>query len=232
MLLPLAVQLASGFDVWLPDLAGHGSEPGDEPTLNQVLKRLALQLSSVGPLELLVGHSMGAWLVRELLRRDAIRAPRGVVWISPAVVESAVRRPKPRKRPERRKTDPVAEILRQIELETGRPASPGFAEHLAAGALWPPSRFPTLLAKLSHELSKPVPRLRPGVPVLVLCGEDDSVVPPQQAMRVAEATAGAELIRLPGLGHYPAATGDDGVARAIREFASRLGESARTPSPP
>lgn len=222
VLLPLAEQLAPWFEVWLPDLTGHGPHPDiDDPSLTRVQRDLARAVASHGGAELVVGHSLGAWLVRDGLRTGALAPRRGAVLLAPPAGGQ------PRIRPKHRREDPgtiASSLLAQIRAETGRRPSERFVHCLRQATLQPVDAFPRLQEPLALALSRATPRVRPDVDVLVLSGTGDAVVSPHQASEIAHHTSRSTLLTLPGVGHYPAATGDDGVAQAITGFAERLFE--------
>ena len=67
------------------------------------------------------------------------------------------------------------------------------------------------------------------VPVTVVTGECDRVVPPDQSDELAEGIPGAELIRVPGAGHAVLLERPDVVNEAI---AGLLARSAADAAPP
>jgi pimeloyl-ACP methyl ester carboxylesterase len=214
VLLPLAEQLAPHFEVWVPDLPGHGDGPPADPQPSALHAAMARVAASEGGADVLVGHSLGGWLLRDLLRQGRVAPRRGAVLIAPP----AGGQPRTRSRRIRRqpRATLVADLLAQVHAETGQPPSARFAACLDEAALRGVDAYPTLRQAVARALAGPLPRVRPDIPVMVLSGALDGVVSPHQASEVALATA-ADLVSLPGVGHYPAATGDDGVAAAIVE---------------
>lgn len=212
VLLPLAEQLAEAFEVWVPDLPGHGEGPLLDPGVTVLQKAIARFASLDGGADLVVGHSLGAWLLGECLRQGTLAPRQGVVLLSPP---SGGR---PRTRGMRIRAQPrgslVADLLAQVRTETGQPPSPRFVECLDQAVLHGVDAYPNLYRHVSRALCRPLTSVRPPFPVTVISGECDRVVSPHQASEVAAATS-ATLVNLPGVGHYPAATGDDGVAQAI-----------------
>jgi len=55
-------------------------------------------------------------------------------------------------------------------------------------------------------------------PTLVLCGEDDGMVPPQNSRRLASAIRGAKLGLIPQCGHLPMLEQPEAVTHAVFEF--------------
>jgi pimeloyl-ACP methyl ester carboxylesterase len=62
--------------------------------------------------------------------------------------------------------------------------------------------------------------LLPGVPVptLVMGGDDDWLVPPEQSRLLAQQIPGATLVVLPDVGHYPMLENTDAYNRAVAEW--------------
>jgi 3-oxoadipate enol-lactonase len=56
------------------------------------------------------------------------------------------------------------------------------------------------------------------VPTLVLCGEDDGMVPPENSRKLASAIPGARLQLIPQCGHLPMLEQPDTVAKAVFDF--------------
>jgi 3-oxoadipate enol-lactonase len=61
------------------------------------------------------------------------------------------------------------------------------------------------------------------VPVAVVSGEWDIVVPPRASVSLARAIHGAELVFLPRAGHFVARDDPEGLTRVIRRVAGRTG---------
>jgi pimeloyl-ACP methyl ester carboxylesterase len=60
------------------------------------------------------------------------------------------------------------------------------------------------------------------VPVLVVCGSADPVVPVRHARAVREAISGSSFVEVEGGGHVPTAERRPEVADAFRRFVSDL----------
>lgn len=65
------------------------------------------------------------------------------------------------------------------------------------------------------------------VPVLVVAGADDPVIPPDHAAATAAALPSGRLEVLAGCGHLPAAEAPDAVARLLSRLATEAGNRAR-----
>lgn len=248
VLLSLGLLLAERYEVWLPDLPGHGaSAPAggeDDLTLRRLQDRLDRWLAGLPEAPgALLGHSLGAWLLQEALSAPRSREglmPAGAVLVSPPAAAqergtTAVRRAgtlmRRRRAPGRSPKGPAGrgagararrEVRAHVEAETRGRAAESFLAALERTELRDPRGYGQLQADLHRRLVGPVRRRVPGCPVLVLCGEEDRTTPATQARRVAEALEGARLRLLPGTGHYPFADAPEPTAHAIREFLDPL----------
>lgn len=231
-LLPLARALAERFEVWLPDLPGHGASgpaEGPPPDLAETTGRVRRWLTALDPsADLLVGHSLGAWIARECLRPGGARPRRAVLLCPPGegtLLAPPFRIPRPRAAPDRRSADAserkraLASFEAHLDLETRGVPLETLREFARGAAPQPPGRFAALLRQLDEARRRPPREIAPDCPVLVLCGEEDRTTPPSQGAGVSRATRGSRLRVLPGLGHYPFLEDPDLVARAIDEFA-------------
>lgn len=70
-------------------------------------------------------------------------------------------------------------------------------------------------------------RLAPlRMPVLILSGDQDRLVPPDHARQFHDAIAGSELVMFEGIGHIPQEEAPDQSAMAVHEFLYRVYEGA------
>lgn len=247
VLLPLGLLLAERYEVWLPDLPGHGASPPASAvadlTLGRLQDRLGRWLAGLPePGTALLGHSLGAWLLRELLAgsttQSAPRPPAAVLVSPPAAGQdrggtavrragALLRRRAPGRPPKARAGTGSAgrarlEVRTHVEAETRGRTAPIFLEALDRAELRDPRSYGALQADLHRRLIGPVRRGAPPCPVLVLCGEEDRTTPPEQARRVVESLEGAQLALLPGAGHYPFADALEPTAHAVRRFLDAL----------
>lgn len=236
LLLPLAFPLSQRYEVWLPDLPGHGRSHADDaglPDLTAVSARTSRWLEGLAPpASVLVGHSLGAWLAREALAGGRIR-PRAAVLLSSPVPRGKLAAGAPRARvgnragkPRSRGHDLAREFLDLCAEDTERPPSPQFVEAVRRSRLRSPRGYAGLQGQLQRALHAPLRTIDPGCPVLVLTGDADSHCTPEDAERLAAATTGARLGILPGAGHFPFSTDAEPLAGAILDFLDATG--ART----
>ncbi len=79
-----------------------------------------------------------------------------------------------------------------------------------------------LLAVALHEAERRLPGVR--VPTLVLTGDRDRLVPPENSRRLARLIPGARLVELPGAGHaFPFERADDTVRLLTEHFLGAAG---------
>lgn len=247
LLLPLALALAERFDVWLPDLPGHGGSvapSGKLPGLKALEGRLAAWLrglggpgdaTSGGAGDILLGHSLGAWLLARLLRRRKV-APAAAVLLSPpaagqAAASTALRRAvRAMGDLERgsRKSRARRELRAHILAETRGKASESFLAAVDAADVRDPRLYGALLRNFHRAMTGPVRPFEPPCPVLVACGDEDLTTPAEQALRVARSIKGARLTLLEGAGHYPFADRPRETAESVLDFLGSV--LAQTPA--
>jgi pyruvate dehydrogenase E2 component (dihydrolipoamide acetyltransferase) len=199
--------LAAGRPAYAFDLAGHGESglPAKDASPSAMAADLAgaVDALGLGPVHL-VGHSLGgAVAIRlaqarpDLARSLALIAPAGLgAEIDAGYVEGflAAGRRKPMKEAlERLFADPSVVTGEMVEEALRLKRQDGVPEALRAVA---DAAFPG--GRQAEEL-RPVLAGLGGVPVLVVWGEEDRIVPAAHA----EGLAGAEVRVLPGVGHMP-----------------------------
>jgi pimeloyl-ACP methyl ester carboxylesterase len=232
-LLPLALDLSGRFEVWVPDLPGHGAALSDRarlPGLAEVRDRTASWLASLpgGP-GVLGGHSLGAWVAREACRRGGAR-PDGLVLISPpagggrdttaAGREARITSIRLGRPPTRNEEDEAVreEFATFVGREIAGEPSSLFSQAFSLSVLRSPRSYTRLQRDVRRARRKPTPTWEPNVPVLILCGDRDRTTPVANAREVAKKTPGSTLEVLDGAGHFPWADGSSTTAEAILAF--------------
>lgn len=212
---PLVPFLAGRFTVLAPDLPGHGGTdpapaacrglPGVAWLLAGLLRAMDVQPA------LVVGHSAGAAIAARLVFDRAV-APEALVGINAAL------------RPLAGMSAGVFPLAARALAASGV-ASAYFARQARApgtvgrllertGSQLSPAataEYEALLARPAHVAAAlgmmaswdlaalPIERLR--LPVTLIAGEGDTMVPPDHSAWAAARIRGARLVRLPGLGH-------------------------------
>jgi pimeloyl-ACP methyl ester carboxylesterase len=226
---PVLPALEREHDVLALDLPGFGESPplapGTRSTVPAIADAVEDELGASG-LERphLAGNSLGGWVALELARRGRARS---VVAFAPAGLWSGWEVPYTRAmlrlhRAGAALLSPQAErLLRPTALRAallglayGRPwrVGPADAVYTERALAAAPGWRETLEWMLSHNADG-LDELR--VPVLIVWGKRDRVLPPRQGPRYAHAIPGAELRIVAGLGHIPMSDDPELVARTI-----------------
>jgi magnesium chelatase accessory protein len=238
----LLPHLAQHYTVIAPDLPGQGF------TITPDRRNLSITGMSQGVRTLLdalgvepeigVGHSAGAAILARMTI-DGLLAPRAIVSLNGAFV--------PFGGPVTRLFSPLAKLLALNPLvpqlfawSAGERAS---VERLLAStgskipeeslAIYqrlfgsPPHVAGTLAMMASWDLEallKDLPRL--DKPLLLVAGENDLTVSPDDASLIARIVPAGRVQRVPGLGHLAHEEAPDRVAQIVRDFAAAQGEPA------
>ncbi len=235
----LAPLLAAHFTVIAPDLPGHGFTRGrpagglSMPAMAGAVAALTRAMA-VQP-QLIVGHSAGAAIACRMVL-DGLAAPKGVVGLNPAMMPfpgiaaklfpglarllfvnpfaphffaTLARQPGEVKRFLGRST---GSRIDQAGLDSYEKLF-GTAAHVA-GAI-------TMMADWDLDaLARDLPRL--AVPLLLIHGAGDAMVPPSAARDAAALVPGAHVDLLAGLGHLAHEEDPAPVAARIETFARSL----------
>jgi pimeloyl-ACP methyl ester carboxylesterase len=203
-MLPLARELAPHFRALAPDLPGfgHSDHPPaalDVPGLAEALLAWTAAAGLTAPA--LVADSVGCQVAVAAMRRSPEAFGRAVL-IGPTV--------------DRRGRNPVAQVGRL--LRTGLHEKPGLAAVVGRGylACGPGRALATAWHALAHPLEDDLPEVE--VPVLVVRGGSDAVVPQRWAEEVAETLPDGRLAVLPGQGHTLNYSAPGPLAAAIGPF--------------
>ena len=231
----LGPRLARRWRVVAPDLPGHAQsavEHGRELSLPFMARALAGLAADHGwrP-QWLVGHSAGAAIALQTVL-DGAFAPQGVIALNGALL--------PLDGPVGRWFSPLARALALQPLVphlfSWHAHVPGVVERLlyGTGSRLPPSavqRYRRLVTDPGHAggalrmmaawdlgtLETALPSLR--VPLHLVVGEADRMLPPAHAERVRGALRSAQVHRLPGLGHLAHEEDAEAVAALIERLA-------------
>ncbi len=231
---PMLPRLEQRFDVLAVDLPGFGRSAALPPTLPSTPEALADAVEDeMGRAGFesahLVGNSLGGWISLELARRGRARS---VTAVSPAGLQHG------------REKGWGAGILRGMRWAAQNlPASPALLRNPVARTLlagptcarawnYDPDQLmeeselfascPGFEATLPHTFhTQPRGLTELDVPVLLLWGTLDVVLPPRQGRRFERLIPGAELRYVPGIGHTPMSDAPDLLAEAIEDFALR-----------
>jgi pimeloyl-ACP methyl ester carboxylesterase len=191
---PLAQALvARGWRVLAIDAPGHGRSPGRRSSLPQFMRALDQAIRELGPVQALIGHSLGAlaavdWLAQDAPGRAAIRH---LVLISgPAGAPFLL--------------DNFAAML-QLNASTAR--------HLLA-------RFMDRFQRQPESWSATASAAHIHVPVLLVHDRDDDVIPFAHSQKLLGALPRASLHATQGLGHSGMLRDAATIARICEELDS------------
>ena len=218
-MLPAAV-LPLGLEIFAPDLRGNGRSPGQRAyverwgELREDLRRLIIWVRSERPgIPLfLLGNSLGGLVVLEYVLEHP-QGVRGVIAIAPPLGDLGV--PAPLLALGR----VLSRLWPRFSLDTGMDLS-GLARdpEVAARVLRDPLFHRKGTARLSTEVTAAIARVQTGapafpLPVLVLHGSADRMVPPEGSRRFVAASGqpDRQLIEYPG-GYHALLADLDGAA--------------------
>jgi pimeloyl-ACP methyl ester carboxylesterase len=217
VILPFMEKLAERFDVLVPEHPGYGQS--DEPQWLENIHDVAyFYLDFLKQLSLrevtLVGNSMGGWMAMEIAVRDTSRL-KAVVLVSPAGISA------PGVQPADIFLMPDEQLVRSLfhdqKLAQARLAAPVTPEavdialknkHTTARLAWEPRLHDPFLPKWLHRID---------VPVKIIWGREDRILPVQFLEQFRKLMPQAEVHVIEGAGHLPhAEKADEFVAIVCR----------------
>lgn len=206
--IPAAEQLATAFDVYVPDLPGHGlsDTPADQPDITGLAQALIAWMDCAGIARAsLVGQSMGCQIAVEAALRHPGRIDR-LVLIAPVA-------------------DPAARsILRQLGrlLVSSVFERPSLIPYVIKDYLRIGARiFPELRSMLAYPIEAKLPRIR--VPVMLMRGKHDAIAPQAWLDEAARLLRAAPAVVIPRWSHAVHYSDAAGVAEAMRPFLAGAG---------
>lgn len=209
VILPFMEKLAERFDVLVPEHPGYGLS--DEPAWLENIHDMAyFYLDFLEKLDLrnvrLVGNSMGGWIAMEIAVRNTSRLE-SVVLVSPAGISA------PGVQPADIFLLPPEEMVRRLfhdqKLAEARLAEPMTPEaldiaiknrHTTARLAWEPRLHDPFLPKWLHRID---------VPVKIIWGREDRILPVRYVDRYRELLPRAQVHVVDGAGHLPHAEKPD-----------------------
>jgi len=218
-ILPFMEKLAQRFDVLVPEHPGFGAS--DEPEWLENMHDLAyFYLDVLKSLELrgvhLVGSSLGGWLALEMAVRDASRV-KSLVLVGPAGISV------PGVSPGDVFLWSPEELVRNLFFDAAlaekilaQPMTPEQLDvslknrHTVARLGWEPRMHDPFLRKWLHRVK---------VPVKIVWGEADKVLPVAYASEFKKLMPGAEVDIIPRCGHLPQAERPEEFCDIVMRFA-------------
>ena len=216
---PLLAALADEFECAAPDLPGFGGTPAP---VDPSLEGYAAAFTTLAPQRpwIAVGHSMGGKIaLAAALGRPAGLA--GLILIAPSPPT-----PEPMTPEDRRQTlasfgNPVAAKAHFEEIADHTLSPEQFAVCVADELAVDRVAWDWWLERGSRDdISNAVEALT--LPVLVVTGDNDTVLGPDTAPKVAARLGGARLETIAGAGHLVPLERPDAIAGAVRRFSAGL----------
>jgi len=219
--LPFMEKLAQRFDVLVPEHPGFGAS--DEPEWLENMHDLAyFYLDVLKSLELrgvhLVGSSLGGWLALEMAVRDASRV-KSLVLVGPAGISV------PGVSPGDVFLWSPEELVRNLFFDAAlaekilaQPMTPELLDvslknrHTVARLGWEPRMHDPFLRKWLHRVK---------VPVKIVWGEADKILPVAYASEFKRLMPGAQVDIIPRCGHLPQAERPDEFCDIVMRFAGK-----------
>ena len=198
--MPFMEKLAQRFDVLVPEHPGYGKS--DEPEWLENIHDMAyFYLDFLNALDLqkttIVGSSMGGWMAMEIAVRDTSRL-KSLVLVSPAGIAA------PGVRPADIFLLPPEELVRNLfvdqKLAEARLAAPEDVDvalknrHTTARLAWEPRLHDPFLPKWLHRID---------VPVKIIWGREDRILPVGISKELKRLMPKAEVHIMDNVGHLP-----------------------------
>ncbi|HET8649623.1 MAG TPA: alpha/beta fold hydrolase [Gemmatimonadales bacterium] len=211
-----------------PDLRGFGGS--DAPDLGYSMatyaQDLAALLDTLGINDVvLCGLSMGGYVAFEFLRRwrDRVRA---LVLMDTRAEPDTLEGKRLRDQHAAQAREAGARAIADHEvfrLVAGRATIEiGAQVHKMITSTPVPGIVGALGAMRDRPDSRPLLPELSGMPVLVVGGMEDQIIPPEQIRELADAIPGAQLILIDGAGHLPPVERPEQTVAALRDFLARL----------
>ncbi len=214
-IMPFMEQLAARFDVLVPEHPGYGLS--DEPEwLENIHDAAYFYLDFLKQLNLhkavVVGSSMGGWMALEMAVRDTSRIE-SLVLVGPAGIAA------PGVQPADIFLMPPEEVIRSLfhdqklaEQRLAEPVTPESLDialknrHTTARLAWQPRLHDPFLPKWLHRI---------GVPVKIIWGAEDRILPVAFAHQFKKFLPHAELYVMEHAGHLPQVEKPDEFCRIV-----------------
>ncbi len=223
---PLREAIARGFRFLAPDLRGFGrsDKPAGSYTMDTLAEEVLAFADALGlDRFVLVGHSMGGYIGFRVAARSPHRLAGLVLVCTRAEPDTEEARTRRRHGIETIRTQGpeafLATFLPNLVGETTRSRRPEVLDRMRAIASQVPEYV--LVGCLEGMMERPDSRsVLSGlaVPVLVVAGEEDPLIRPQEARSMAELNPRARLVTIPQCGHTPSLEAPEILAQEVGRF--------------
>lgn len=208
-LMPTANLLSAWGDVHAPDLPGFGKSgrPSRILTIPELADALAEWIKATGiQSPVLIGNSMGAQVIVDLSvrHRSCLSA---AVLVGPTIDPEA-----------RRMFTQIGRLLADVPREPPGLYGIAVTDYLRAGVA-------RCLRTLRHALDDPITEKLPAmqVPVLVVRGEHDPIVPQEWTERAVKLIPIADCMTIPGAAHAVNFSAPEALVKVVLHFLKRNG---------
>lgn len=222
--------LSARHTVIAPDLRGFGQSTGqrDEVSMQLFADDLAEMLAQLHPGEPVnaCGLSMGGYILWQLWRRHSDRLSRLILMDTRAAADHEVQARARRENAAIVRREHLASIpkamIPKLLSETTRRSLPHLAEVLQETILRQnPNAVAAAQIAMSYRVDVQSWLAEINKPTLVVCGEHDSISPPEEMRQFAEQIRGARFAEIPGAGHLPPLESPQMTCEAILRFTER-----------
>ncbi len=221
--------LSDQFRIITPDLRGHGkSHAPDEVYEMDLMARDVLALLDSLSIQkaVIMGHSMGGYVTLAAWKMQPARFLGLGMIASRSGADSEEARQNRLKMAERvakEGSSVVAESMIPILFAPGLPADDPIIEQTRTIIL--NTKSVGIIGALKGMAARPdyspmLPNL--DIPVLILAGDKDQVIPPQRSEAMAAAIASSTLVTVENAGHMPMLEQPHATTMAIRNFLSEI----------
>lgn len=212
--------LANHFEVILPDLRGFGqsSAPGAPYTLTDMADDLAQLLNHVGiEKAAFAGHSMGGYIALAFAKKHPARITALGLVASQAAADS------PERRAARYVTagEVAAKGVKTLAADMAAKLTPNPAIQAALKPLMEsqsPAAVIGALGALAEREDLFSFLCKSSLPVVLIHGGADALIPIERAREIHAALPAARLIELPGVGHMPMMEAPQQTAQALQHL--------------
>ena len=217
----VAPLLEDTFDLIIPDLRGFGGSSTIDSfySMEDMASDIAALLDHLGiQKSAIVGHSMGGYVALAFARLYPERVS-GLGLVSSQVLSD----PEDRKQGRYKSAAEVADkgIASVVETMTPKFTSDARLQEFARKSMegqQPAAYIGTLKAMAERVDSTPLLSSL-NVPVVVVHGDSDALIPIDRAREVKAAISGAHLVEIPGAGHMPMMESPEKTAEALKHLA-------------